>query len=132
MKNIINQKHFIHTLKDSNSAVRKVLLKNATSEQRKAIMEIIVNILNGNVPLTSKQKNALSKHKNKLRNLCASCYKNKVINKRKIPVEQVGGALPFLIAPILALLGKAAAAGAVSAGASFVTEKVIDSATSKQ
>ena len=130
MNRVNKQKHYLHVLKDSDTRVRKLLLQNANKEQRQVLLECVVNLLHDNIPLTAKQKQDLAKHKSKLRSLCNSCYKNKkIINNKKVPIEQIGGALPFLIAPLLGLAAKAAVGGAISAGASYATKKIIDSAT---
>lgn len=130
MNKVNKHKNYLHVLKDSDNKVRQFLLRNANKEQKQVVLEGVVNLLNNNIPLSAKQKQALSKHKSKLRRLCESCYKNnKIINNKKVEIEQIGGAIPLLLAPLLALAAKAAVGGAVSAGASYATKKIIDSAT---
>ena len=135
MKEVVKHKSYWDVLSHAHPRIKKELLKHATKSQRKALIQMIVNIVRGNVPLSMNQKNNLKKHKNKLRKICNHCYNsktNKVINRNigKKTIDQIGGALPFLIAPILALIAKAALGGAVGAGTSYATKKIID-ATSK-
>ena len=133
MKSLIKSEHYIKVLRDSNKKFRQLMLKNATPEQRKVLLEMLVNTVHGNVPLNKNQRQGLQKHKSKLRKICASCYKkNKIINNRNVKIEQIGGVLPFLIPPILALIGKAAATGAIGATAGYATKKIINAATGEK
>ena len=128
-------KSYLDLLNTSDPKFRKVMLDNASPKQRRMLIEIIANTLNGNIPLSAKQKSALQKHKCKLRSICKTCInkKNKIININsksvKKNINQIGGILPFFIAPLLALAAKAAVGGVVSAGAGYATKKIIDSAT---
>jgi len=82
---------------------RRNLLEVATAEQLRTIIDCIKNVLySDKIPLTSKDKRALKKHKSVLITLA---------NKR-LPAEtrrdllcQRGGFLPALIPPILAVVG---------------------------
>ena len=133
MKTIKRNKDFLNALSKLDVKQRKVLLEHVTRDQRRAILEIIANVVGGNFPLTKKQKQALAKHKCKLRKICKSCVKgNKLINTNskttKNSIVQVGGALPLLLAPILPLIGKALLGGVLGAGASYATKKILDKA----
>jgi hypothetical protein len=59
-------------------------------------------VLKGNVPLTTKEKSRLKKHKNKLRTL----VKKKVsLSKKKDIIQSGGGFLGALLMPVASLLG---------------------------
>ena len=61
-----------------------------------------MNILNGNIPLTPYQLQKLRRYKAKLRTLAKPC----VSQKQKLDIEQKGGFLPALLAPVVgAVLG---------------------------
>lgn len=83
----------------SNNLQQKQIISRAEKELIKCICECSLNILNGNVKLSDKQKKQLRKHKKVLRNL--SSRKGGVKQKKKI-VQRGGAAfLPALLAPIL-------------------------------
>lgn len=136
MKNIMKHKSYFDVLSKSNGKLRKSLMKNMSKDQRKATIELLVNISKGNLKVSPATLQKLKKHKSLLRRLCKVCYsskRNKIINTNsksaKKLVEQTGGFLPFAILPLLALAGKAALGGAVSAGAGYATKKIIDAAS---
>lgn len=136
MKNILDQKSYLEALMKTDTTTRRKLLTQTTTKQQKALVELIINLVKGNVPLTTLQKSKLMKHKKAFRRICKLCYsqkKNKIINVKgqvlKNELVQTGGALPFLIAPLIALAAKAALGGVVSAGAGYATKKIIDAAS---
>ena len=135
MKNLIKNKTYLQFLSKADKKIRNYLIENATPEQRRALIELIVNTVQGNLKLSSNQIKRLKKYKKHLRYICIICLnrkQNKIINiskkGAKKSIVQVGGILPFLIPPLLALAGKAALGGAISAGAGYATKKIIDSA----
>ena len=125
MKNVIRNKAYLEVLCKSNKSLRTELLQKATSDQRKALIEVIVNLLNGKIKLSKNSMQKLTKAKKKLRLIRELCYdvkRNKIINtnsvRAKSAVVQTGYILPFLLIPALIAAGKAAALGAagISAG----------------
>lgn len=91
----------------------------------KAIGEIVVNILDGRVPINENQKTILQKYKKSLRNVKSCCVNKGNRNKlRQTITNQKGGFIPALLAPILPLLGKAILGSAVTAGTSYLTNKL--------
>jgi len=80
---------------------RKELLKEAKNCIFFAISEISLNILNGNISLTSYQKNKLRPFRNKIRKIAS-----KTVNlpERKKLIIQSGGFLSSLLIPSLSLL----------------------------
>jgi hypothetical protein len=67
MNNIIKQKNLLKELSKSKSPYKKI--EKADSKLMQAICESVFNILEGNVPLSSKNRKDLSKHENLQRKL---------------------------------------------------------------
>lgn len=88
-------------IKTCPKALRKQLLKKLPSRSVKAICECSLNVLKGNVPLSTSQKRALSKYKTTLRKIGAK--KGSLFHKKKLIVQQ-GGFLNFLIPAALSVL----------------------------
>ena len=77
---------------------REELLRKGGKPLQTALQECAMNILNYNVPLTDKEYNTLEKYKDKVRYI----GKKKMYNMRKrIKIEQKGGFLSALLAPIV-------------------------------
>lgn len=82
---------------------RKSVIRDADENLLNAVSECCLNVLHGRVPLTSKQKERLSKHKKKLRELAE---RGASVRKRKRVLVQSGdGFLTALLGPVAALLG---------------------------
>ncbi len=81
--------------------VRKQLVHEGGKDLINCVSECCVNILKGNVPLTSKQKKILCNHKTKLRTLA----QKKVSLKKKKEIIQKGGFLGAILAPVASVLG---------------------------
>ena len=77
---------------------RKAVLNSADVKLIRCICECAFNLLQGNVPLNTLQKNSLRKHAPVLRKLVA---KNSTWRGRKKIIVQRGGFLPLLLAPII-------------------------------
>lgn len=88
----------LYVLKNSNSKLRKALLKNGDNELIKTISEIVLNVLHGNVKLCPQSKSRLRKYKHYMRTV-ASQQRN-IPSKRKILVQH-GGFLPTLLTALL-------------------------------
>lgn len=133
MKNVQSQGDFLNVLIRLNPSLRKTILKQADKKLKRAIVEIVVNVMRGNVKMKKSQKQKLQKYKTILRRVYKRYYndRNDKIKKTKInnkDIVQVGGALPLLIPLIAGIVGKAALAGAASAGTAYATKKIIESA----
>ena len=101
-KRVIEHGAMLKKLKTCNSKERKKLLKLGGKALQLCLQECCINILNGNVPLTPLQLRKLKRHKEKLRKLA----KTSTTQKNRLNIEQRGGFLPALIAPVLgAVLG---------------------------
>lgn len=89
-------------LKRCKPKERKEILKKGGKPLQLCLQECAINVLNGNVPLTKTQFKRLSKYKQKLRLL----GKKRTSQKKKLDIEQRGGFLSALLAPVVgSLLG---------------------------
>lgn len=90
----------LFTLKAASPKLRKAIIQNCHENLLKAIQEIVLNVLRGNVKLTPKNKSSLQKYKKQLRAIAYSGKKNS--NKKKLLTQQGAGAfLPILLGTIL-------------------------------
>lgn len=80
---------------------RNQLIRCGDKELINCICECCVNILQGKVPLTPKQKSRLSRHKNKLRTLA----KRRTSVRQKKEVIQKGGFLGLILPAVAGVLG---------------------------
>ena len=96
-------KAHIQTLKQLRRCGKKqqkaILIKGGKPLQL-CLQECALNALKGNVPLTRDQFKKLKSHKNNLRELS----KKKTSHKKRLHIEQKGGFLPLLLAPIVGSL----------------------------
>jgi hypothetical protein len=82
---------------------RTEVIRRATDNQVDAICECAYNVLHNAVPVTPSHKKKLKRFKNKIYTLAD---KKVPISKRRRQLQQSGGFLPALIAPVVsALLG---------------------------
>ena len=79
---------------------RKELLRHADNEFIKCICQCSKKVLNGTIPITSKEKRKLRKYKKVLRRLNSA--KKSISGKRKVIVQSGGG---FLLGLIPAVIG---------------------------
>lgn len=98
MKRLEEQKHILYVLKNSNSKLRKVILREVKPEVIKALCEICINTLNGNIKIPVKCKNFLKKYKRTLRGIAIT--KANLPLKRKLLIQR-GGFLPVLLGTLL-------------------------------
>ena len=80
-----------------SSKTRKQILNEGGNHLQHAIRECSYNVLKGVVPLSTKQKKALKKHSAGVRNLA----KRNTTHKKRLAIEQKGGFLFSLLAPVL-------------------------------
>lgn len=98
MKRLKDHRHILHVLKSCSPTVRKTILNSANPDLIKAICEICMNILNGNVKISSRSKRSLKDYKNSLRKI--SSTRTSLKSKKKILVQK-GGFLPTILGAIL-------------------------------
>ncbi len=92
----------IRLLSIATPRARKQMVREGDRELVNCVSECCLNILNGNVRLTPKQKSDLCKHKAKLRTIA----NKKISLKKKKEIIQKGGFLPLLLGPISLLVSK--------------------------
>lgn len=70
-KRLTSNLHFINLLLDTDikKIQKKVLIETTTTEQLKTILEIVGNVLYGNIPISDVSKRKLRKHKTLLQTL---------------------------------------------------------------
>ena len=84
-------------LKKCSAKERKTLLVQGGKPLQLCLQECAINILKGNVHLTKSEFKQLRKYKKNLRDLS----KKKTSYKKRLNIEQRGGFLPFMLAPII-------------------------------
>ena len=86
-------------IKTKNAKLRKAILEHADSELIRALCECAHNILRGNVQMTPREKTRLRKYQTKLRLIAR---KNVSVKQKRRHLQQTGGFLPALLAPLAA------------------------------
>lgn len=126
MKHLNQQKHLLEVLRTANPKLRKVILQNADNKCIHAIAEIIINLMQGNVPISKNQKKKLKKYKNTFRAIEHN-YMKKPINasRGRRLIIQTGGILPAIFGIIAPIIAKAALGGVVAAGTGAITKKIL-------
>lgn len=94
--------HELEVLKSCKKCQRDEFLKKSSPDLIKCICEVCLNILNGNIPLTSEQKKKLESHRNFMRFLVKNKGKNFTTQKRAAIVQK-GGFLPLILGPLLTI-----------------------------
>ena len=122
-------KPYLDLIKASSPKLRKVLIAQSDPTFIKAVVELVANILHGNIPLSSNTKKQLAKHKTYLREVYKQCCSKKppIKVKQKVArklLNQRGGFIFGLIAPLIA---KAAIGSAAGAATGFLTKKLLGS-----
>jgi len=105
-KNLRANDAFLKLLCNTTTVQRKQLLRTATNNQVLSVCECVHNILKKNIPLSQQQFKKLRKCKAVLYKLANQ--KSSVAQRKRV-LEQSGGFLPAIIAPIIgAILGAVA------------------------
>lgn len=91
----------LELIKTCPKALRKQLLKKLPPRSVKAICECSLNLLKGNIPISSKQKKSLSKYKTTLRKI--GTKKGSLFQKKKLIIQH-GGFLNILLPAAISLL----------------------------
>ena len=92
---------FLKVLAKCNPKQRKALLQHISPDLLKCLCECCLNVLKGNVSLSTSQKRQLSRHRRVLRSLADRKTPNK---RKKQLLLQKGGFLPALLGPIISTL----------------------------
>ena len=105
-KRLKTNQPFLHLLARSGAKRRKSLLKQATKEELTSLFEICLNILRGNIPLSTYMHKKLKREQNTLRRFAdkkiSITRKKKLINQKGGFLGTVAGlALPLLVQILL-------------------------------
>lgn len=101
-KRLKSQLKVLKQLTKCSAKDRKALLVKGGKPLQLCLRECAINVLKGNVHLSKSQFSRLKKYKSKLRELS----KKNTSTKKRLSIEQRGGFLPLLLAPIVgSLLG---------------------------
>lgn len=92
----------LRALRHLKKQQRSKILRGAHKELIKCICEIVLNLLHGNIDVTTEQKNKLKRHRQLLRQIGAKT--GSWSKKKKIIVQSGGGFLIPLLAPIIGSL----------------------------
>lgn len=101
---VISQLHKLNELVCAKPGEREKLLKKANTKLIKSIVECIENVLKGNIHLKKENTKKLQKHKSVLRKIYNS--DNKLRDKKQLIIQNGGGFLPVLLAPVIAALAE--------------------------
>ena len=82
---------------------RQFLLETATLEQIHALVQILFNMLHGNIPVSKKVKRSLKKHIDALVSLVESSIPYKT--KKQTLAQEGGGFIQDLLIPVLTSIG---------------------------
>ena len=102
MKRVKSNKNFLHSYLDSNTKTRKDLIRKAKSEQIRCLCELILNVLNANVPTDTSTLEKLKKHKSSIKKVVFA--KGPLKTRQKILVQRGGSFLPLIISTVLGAL----------------------------
>ena len=82
---------------------RQFLLETATPEQIHALVQILFNMLHGNIPVSKEVKRSLKKHIDALVSLVESSVPYKT--KKQTLAQEGGGFIQDLLIPVLTSIG---------------------------
>jgi hypothetical protein len=99
----LKRKDYLSLLSKAKSpSRRKALISIADGQELKAIVECIINLSQGRIPIPESRIRQLKKYKNALRKLCE---KSLSLKRKKQILTQHGGFLPLVLPFALKLLG---------------------------
>lgn len=85
---------YLQFLSLCDESQRSAIIKTSTSDQLKAIMEIIYNLLHGTIPLARRYKIILSRYKDTIRKLTE---RQLAVGKRKTLLKKLQSVIPIII-----------------------------------
>ena len=99
-----NNLPFLHLLTCCPEHQRQFLLETATPEQIHALVQIVFNILHGNIPVSKEVKRNLKKHADALVSLVVSLVVPFKTKKQTL-AQEGGGFIQDLLIPVLTSIG---------------------------
>ena len=100
MKRLQKHSNILKVLATAKPTLQKAIINAGDKALVDTLCDCAQNILKGNVPLNSRQKTCLRRHRHSLRALT----KRQSVQKKK-QILQKGGFLAGLLAPVLGILG---------------------------
>ena len=97
---LLRHKDELRLLSHAKPRTVRAIIKTADNNLLKSLCECCLNVLKGNIPMTTKQRQKLSKYKLNLRKLS----KKGTSRKQKISLLQKGGFLSALIPTVLSAI----------------------------
>lgn len=123
MKRLEKYSALLAAIQAADPNTRIGILRSAPDEFIKTLLEVVLNFLAGNIPHSPGIFHKLKRHKTILRKLEKKRY-GSVNNMRKGFLQQKGGFLPLLLAPIIA--GAVAAPAIARNAAKAATNSALD------
>ena len=94
---------FLQLLADCPAYQRQFLLKTATPQQLRALVQVLYNILMGHIPIPEDNKRILPPYKDALLDLASPNVPYKT--KKRVLVQEGGGFIEDALAPLVSSLG---------------------------
>ena len=94
---------YLHLLTCCPEHQRQFLLEKATPEQIHALVQILLNMLHGNIPVSKEVKRSLKRHIDALVSLIESSVPYKT--KKQTLAQEGGGFIQDLLIPVLTSIG---------------------------
>ena len=98
-----NNRGFLQLLADFPVHQRQFLLKTATPQQLHGLVQVLFNILMGQISIPEENKRILQSYKNALFDLARSDVPYKT--KKRVLVQEGSGFIEDLLAPVVSSLG---------------------------
>ena len=92
---------FIKLLSQAKPCMTKQYIKHASKDQLSCLLDCCLNVLKGNVRLTSNQLRSLRRHKKNLLNV----VKKSTSDKKRRQILQRGGFLGAILKPVIGTIG---------------------------
>lgn len=118
VKRFRRQFALLQAFSKANSKLKKAIVKNADPDFIQALLDITINLLNGNLPNIPKSLHGqLNKRKHMIRCMAQCVHKRGAIKKVQSALSQKGGFIPLLplLGSIIPFAAKILAPIAVSA-----------------
>ena len=104
MSRVVNNNcGFLQLLADCPAYQRQILLKTATPQQLRALVQVLYNILMGHIPIPEDNKRILLPYKDALLDLASPNVPYKT--KKRVLVQEGSGFIEDVLAPVVSSLG---------------------------
>lgn len=103
MKRLKSNVHELHVLRKARPVARRAILKTASDDLIKTLIECVLNTLNGNHPIRASVKNKLLPYKKYLRKIANGGISLK--KKRKLIIQKGGFLIPLLTSILSGVIG---------------------------